>query len=143
MLAAHFVELASKKFHRPRPPLTQANVMQLQGYDWPGNIRELQNVIERAVITLRGGRLQFDLPAGRPARKEAAAGVAPAPAYRDADVLSEPEMRQRQRENIIAVLRQSGGRIYGPHGAAAILGLKPTTLSSRIKKLGISRRRSE
>jgi DNA-binding NtrC family response regulator len=58
----HFVELSAEELNRPRPRLTQANLLQLQRYDWPGNIRELQNVIERAVITATSGRLGFDLP---------------------------------------------------------------------------------
>ena len=61
LLAKHFVEASVKKLRCPKPRLTRADVAKLQGYDWPGNIRELQNVIERAVIISRGGALDFDL----------------------------------------------------------------------------------
>jgi PAS domain S-box-containing protein len=62
LLAAHFITLISRRLNRPEPHLTQANLKQLQAYDWPGNIRELQNVIERALIVSKGNRLQFSLP---------------------------------------------------------------------------------
>ena len=62
LLATHFVELSVKELGCPRPRLTRAGIETLQGYDWPGNIRELRNVIERAAIFARGGALDFDLP---------------------------------------------------------------------------------
>ena len=132
-LAARFVELASQQLKRSVPRLTQANLVELQRYDWPGNIRELQNVIERAVILSQGNRLQFDLPEpqGAPAR-----GSPPTPSTQ-APVLREADRKQRDREAIIAALAKAGGKVAGRGGAAEILGLKPTTLASRIKTLGI------
>ena len=106
----------------------------MQQYDWPGNVSELENVIERAVITARRhGRLRFDL-AGEGPRAPAPAALSPAGPE---GVLSDATVRQLERENIQAALRQCGGRIRGPGGAAELLGLKPTTLASRIKNLGI------
>jgi len=136
LLAAHFVESASKRLNLPRARLTRADVDRLTAYDWPGNIRELQNVIERAVIVSRGGQLQLDALLPTPA-----AGRSPVPASASPAVLSDAALRQRNRENLEVALRECGGRIYGPEGAAARLGIKPTTLASRLKALGITRPR--
>lgn len=143
LLAAHFVEQTARRLNTEPPPLTQANVMQLQSYAWPGNIRELQNVIERAMIVARGGRLHFDLEPDDDAPR------GPAPRHQDSaappesteTVLSDAEMRVRERRNLRLALEQTGWRVYGPHGAAALLGLQPTTLVSRMKKAGLQRPR--
>jgi transcriptional regulator with GAF, ATPase, and Fis domain len=140
VLAAHFVEQASRALNRPRPALTRADIVHLQGYDWPGNVRELRNVIERAVITARDGRLRFDLFGRQDEPREAPPPAEPPPAHATA-VLSESEMRRRERENVRAALERSGWRIYGPRGAAALLSMKPTTLASRIRKMGLAKPR--
>lgn len=138
LLAKHFVELSAKELKCPTPRLTRAAVVQLQSYDWPGNVRELRNVIERAVILARGGTLQFDLP-GLPS------AATPAPArpvtthQPDAKFLTEGEMLQRERDNLLAVLGQANWKIKGRDGAAELLGVKPTTLLSRMKKMGLQR----
>ena len=93
----------------------------LQRYLWPGNIRELRNVVERAVILSDSSTLR--VPVG-PAAPPAA-----------------PTLADAERTQILAALEQTGWRIRGPAGAAALLGLKPTTLESRIKKLGLPRPR--
>jgi transcriptional regulator with GAF, ATPase, and Fis domain len=138
LLAQHFIQLSAKELGCPKPRLTRAGLVQLQGYDWPGNIRELRNVIERAVILARGGVLEFDLPAG---------GTSPAapPGQRDGDENAEPEffteleMQRRERANLLTVLAKAGWKIKGAEGAAELLGVKPTTLLSRIKKMGLVR----
>jgi transcriptional regulator with GAF, ATPase, and Fis domain len=132
LLAAHFVDQVSRRHGLQRPRLTRSDVERLMAYDWPGNIRELQNVIERAAIVSRGGtaRLETVLQAGAPA-------PVPAPAAQPPALLSEAAMRERARQNLETALRESGGRIYGPGGAAARLGIKPSTLASRVKALGI------
>ena len=79
LLAEHFLAAAARKLGRPKPRLTLAHVQKLQRYRWPGNIRELQHVIERAVITAEGARLVIELPEDAPVRKPA---PAPAPAER-------------------------------------------------------------
>jgi DNA-binding NtrC family response regulator len=136
LLAAHFVELAVKELGCQRPRLTRAGVEKLQSYDWPGNIRELRNVIERATIFARGGALEFDLPITGidPIRVELSDryGV-------EQEFLTDAEMRRRERENLFAVLRKTGWKIKGVDGAAELLGVKPTTLISRIEKLGLKR----
>jgi len=136
-LAMHFMEVARKKMKRPKVRLTAAGLLDLQQYDWPGNIRELQNVIERAVITSPARQLQFDLPvadAGTPARPVRTDDS-------DQEVVPEKEMRRRERDNISAALRVTGWKIHGAGGAAELLGMKPTTLASRIQKMGLRRPR--
>ena len=138
LLAAHFLELAAVKFNRPRPRLTRANILGLQQYPWPGNVRELQNVIERAVITSRSGALRFDLLVGdsppKPASDVQADGVSTAE-----EVVPEVEMKRRERENMLAALDRTGWKVYGSDGAAEMLGIQPTTLASRITRLGLKR----
>lgn len=133
LLAEHFLALAARKLGRPKPRLTLANVQQLQRYHWPGNVRELQHVIERAVITADGPTLTVELPAGQVAPPGKPAPPAPAAGR----VLTDAEVRHLEAENIRAALRQAGGKVSGAGGAAELLGLKPTTLASRIKSLGI------
>jgi transcriptional regulator with GAF, ATPase, and Fis domain len=95
----------------------------------------MQNVIERAVILSRGGALRLDLVSpDRTARaRELSADAAPVSASED--IVPEPEWRRREKANILAALRRAGGRIYGHDGAAALLGVKPSTLSSRLRAL--------
>ncbi len=134
-LAAHFVTHAARKLKVPEPRLTRAVVVKLQSYDWPGNVRELQNVIERGLIASRGRTLRIDLPAG-----EHAAPVVQPDAGSDEPVLTESELRRREADNLRRALARTRGKVYGPDGAAELLGLRPTTLVSRLKKLSIDRR---
>jgi transcriptional regulator with GAF, ATPase, and Fis domain len=131
ILAEHFAQLASKRLKIPHVPLTQSDVELLASYAWPGNVRELQNVIERAVIISQGRPLQVDVVLGPCGIKLHSAAVR-------ASVLSKDEMKRRERENILKALETAHGKVYGADGAAAILGMKPTTLASRMKtmKLG-------
>ena len=108
----------------------------LERHDWPGTVRELVNCLERAVILCEAGELTIDLPSARAPRASAVetdASPAAAPA-RGLRTLAELE-----RAHIAEVLRATNGRIYGPDGAARILGLKPSTLQNRMKKLGVRR----
>jgi transcriptional regulator with GAF, ATPase, and Fis domain len=138
LLAEHFIRMICAKLNRPEPRLTQANVRQLQAYEWSGNVRELQNVVERALIVSKGSRLQFDLPTG-----DKISGTDPTETLAVEPSLglpySETERLARDRANIVAALRLTNGRISGVEGAAELLGIKPTTLASRMKTLGISR----
>ena len=105
-------------------------------YGWPGNVRELENVIERAVILSSGPELTLGpevLPALPPAARAVyATGASP-------DAADPTSIEEVERQHIAAVLKQTGWRIEGPKGAASILNLHPSTLRSRIKKLGIRR----
>ena len=136
ILAAHFFEAACKRFNRPRLRLTESETNRLLGYDWPGNVRELQNVVERAVITARSGTLRFDISAGAEFRNLIQTD-AHIPSHDRLEVIPEKEMKSRERENVAAALKLSKGRIYGPGGAAELLGISPTTLSARVKRLGL------
>jgi DNA-binding NtrC family response regulator len=120
--------------NRPEPPITQAALTQLTSYDWPGNVRQLQNVVERGIILWQGGPLTFDLPA---ARLSETSGSNPAPARK---LLTREELESREREAIAAALKQSNGKIFGPGGAAVLFAMKPTTLVSRISALGMNRK---
>ncbi|MFQ5451194.1 MAG: sigma-54 interaction domain-containing protein [Nitrospinaceae bacterium] len=141
MLASRFLNVASKKLNLPLPQLTEARILELQSYNWPGNIRELQNVIERAIITSRAGKLSFHLPTGKTddgnGRREEA-NRPRKPNYEN-KILTEQEMKLREMENILNALNQCKWKITGSGGAAEILGMKPTTLHSRIKKMGLKK----
>ncbi len=140
LLAQHFIELSAREMGCPKPRLTRAGVARLQSYDWPGNIRELRNVIERAVILARGGALEFDLPVNDAPLSERS----PKPLSETGEArafLTEAELQGRERENLRLVLEKSGWKIKGANGAAELLGLKPTTLLSRMKKMGLKRPR--
>ncbi len=134
-LAQHFLEKFARDMNRDVPVLSSANRAALLAYNWPGNVRELQNLIERAMITCQGGELQLDLQGST-----SAAGQQPHPtalAIEPGQVLSEHEMQERVASNLRAALAACDGQVYGPDGAAELLGVKPTTLAARLKKLGI------
>ena len=136
-LAQHFLERACNDFGRPLLSLTRRQANLLQEYDWPGNVRELKNVIERAVILSPGNVLRLDLsmPHAREARPQE---TVPA-AKQITGILTEKEMREYQKQNLIAALRETNWRVSGPDGAAQLLGVKPTTLADRVRALGIRR----
>jgi transcriptional regulator with GAF, ATPase, and Fis domain len=137
VLTSHFLELGAKRMKLSRPRLTQANVVKLQNYEWPGNVRELQNVIERAVILSQSGALRFDLPQSDSPTTTEIIPPGPTEAGPQVEVLPEVEMRRRETENLRLALDQSAWKIYGTGGAAERLGVNPTTLASRKKKLGL------
>jgi PAS domain S-box-containing protein len=137
-LADYFLSQVAQHMNLAKPQLTRSNLTQLQGYTWPGNVRELQNAIERAVILSRSGRLMFDLPANHvneATTDSCAGGVS---SNEDLpEVLSERQIIDLQRENMLAALKRCDWKIYGRDGAAQLLGLNPTTLIERMKKHGI------
>ncbi len=139
IFAKFFLESACRRFDRAGLVLTDGQLRQLLNYDWPGNVRELQNVIDRAVITARLGSLHFDIGEGTEARPPAEPAHAKSPSSETIDIFTAEEMKRRERENLIAALKRSNGRIYGPGGAAELLGMKATTLSARINKLGLKK----
>jgi transcriptional regulator with GAF, ATPase, and Fis domain len=148
-LAGHFIRQACRRMGLTEPSLTEGAVRAMLDYDWPGNIRELQHVIERAVILGRGRSLHLDLRANsrRSAAQETAVppphSAAPGsavhlrPGSAGAPVLTMQQLHDLERDNYRAALKQSGGKVYGADGAAALLGIPPTTLASRLKSLGI------
>jgi transcriptional regulator with GAF, ATPase, and Fis domain len=136
-LVAHFVKLSAQRMNRPAPRVTPATMSQLTSHNWPGNVRELQNAVERAVILSQGGPLQFHWL--EPAKTKPTVSVTPADTTA---VLTYAELKQRERENLTVALVQTGGKVFGAAGAAALLGMKPTTLVSRLKALGLNRKTS-
>jgi transcriptional regulator with GAF, ATPase, and Fis domain len=142
LLVTHFLNLASRRLNCPQVVLKDHALEQLEAYDWPGNVRELHNVIERAVILSQQGPLCIDRVLGnrglamQGSRVRVTGAEAPSPSSK---VLSRAELARRERDNILAALEQAHWRISGPGGAAEVLGVKPTTLASRLKRFGIER----
>ncbi|HVO93659.1 MAG TPA: sigma 54-interacting transcriptional regulator [Terriglobales bacterium] len=139
VLAAAFAEKFARRMGRSLQPLSEDCLRRLQAYHWPGNVRELQNIIERAVITARDGKLNLDR-----ALPESVNVAAPAPVEHAVDnkrVRTAKEIEELERRNIIAALEAAEWKIAGENGAAQLLGVRPTTLSSRLKALGIERKR--
>ncbi len=143
-LAAHFIERTARSLGAPPPRLSAAHIASLQSYDWPGNARELQNVIERAVILGRPGHLRLDQVMGDRGEPPPPPSSLPSPQSAQPldidEVISEDEWRRRERDNLAAALRRTGGRIYGQSGAAQLLGIKPSTLQSRLRAFGLNPR---
>lgn len=139
LLARKFAERFAQKIGKKVMPPTPECIRRLKAYHWPGNIRELQNVIERAVITSVDGALNLDraLPELPSASNNAAQPTL------DRRVRPAKEFTQLERENILLALETTGWRIAGKDGAAQLLGLKPSTLASRMKALGIERPKPE
>ncbi len=132
-LAHHFIEKACRRLGQPKAMLTKNQLQTLHQYHWPGNVRELQNIIERAVIISKGGDLSFSfLPK---ISRDASGAIANNP--KGNQIIRENEWIALQRKNILNALQKCNWKIQGKGGAADLLGLKPTTLRSRIKALGI------
>jgi formate hydrogenlyase transcriptional activator len=123
LLVWAFVEEFGKTFHKKIESISRRNMEALQAYAWPGNVRELRNVVERAMILATGPGLQIELPG---VDSESAVPLARG-------------MREVEKQHILQVVKQTNWRIRGKAGAAEILGLKPTTLETRMAKLGIKR----
>ena len=125
------------------PVLTQGQVDALTRYHWPGNIRELKNVIERAVILSRGGALRLDL--SLPETDMEAPGDSDAATATDSPLpfLTESQMKEHQRDNMIRALEYAGWRISGTDGAADLLQIRPTTLSDRMRAFEIHRPKAD
>jgi formate hydrogenlyase transcriptional activator len=140
LLVNHFLALTSRRLNRPKPRLSQSDIESLKQYDWPGNIRELQNIIERAVITSHLGKLDSGVSSiAYLGDKVTDPTVHTKGCYTDKlSVLTDAEIRQLERENMIKALSVCNGKIYGPRSASEKLGIKPTTLISRLKKMGIT-----
>src|SRR5690606_27086748 len=119
-------------------PLDDACCQRLRAYTWPGNVRELQNVVERAVITARAGKLNLEraLP---DLSLETMPPVADDLAVGEPRIRTVQELQDLEKRNIVLALEACGWRVSGEGGAAKRLGMKPSTLSSRIKALGIKK----
>lgn len=127
LLVRYFADKFARQMQKPIDSIPTETMSKLQRWHWPGNIRELENLIERAVILTSGTALQVPLP-------EIKSSIVSVPA-----VSSPPSDQDGDRAHIINILRETGGMLGGPKGAAARLGIKRTTLQYKIKKLGITR----
>src|SRR5262249_10486070 len=123
LLARFFLSKFAKKLGKPSLNVSDATLDRMMHYAWPGNIRELQNVIERAAVLAHGATIEVD---------ESILG-------HDPSAPRSGKLEDMERGHILGVLTRTGWKVHGEHGAAAILGMNPSTLRSRIKRLGIRR----
>ncbi|MFW2072479.1 sigma 54-interacting transcriptional regulator [Acinetobacter gerneri] len=133
LLLSHFTKLISENRKVPYLPFSQKHILELQRYDWPGNIRELQNVLERALITAKHGAVSFQYLL----EQESSQTVQHNQAASIKQVLTIQQLKQLEMTNLQLAIKQCEGKIFGDDGAAKSLGINPTTLISRLKKLGI------
>jgi transcriptional regulator with GAF, ATPase, and Fis domain len=145
LLARHFGARCAERLGRRVTGIEEAALSRLEEYGWPGNVRELQNVIERAVLLAAGPAI-----AAHDLRIEAAqvpsAQSSGVESTRDPVTSGNPDSMRGQatfaeaeRHAILDALRRAGARVSGPNGAAALLGLRPTTLHAKMKRLGVQR----
>jgi transcriptional regulator with GAF, ATPase, and Fis domain len=133
LLVRHFLAQFQRKLAKPLKGVTPESLARLERYPWPGNIRELQNVLERACVLSPGPVVEIlEELRSSSAPKSGSAGVI---ARHDVIVTLE----ENERIHIRQALAATGGRLYGSDGAAALLGVNPSTLRSRMKKLGITK----
>ncbi|MCO6473191.1 MAG: sigma 54-interacting transcriptional regulator [Melioribacteraceae bacterium] len=133
LLAENFAKKFSAKLSKKIEPLTEEAKIRLRSYKWPGNIRELQNVIERAVITSKKGWLNLSLL--QPENKT----ISQIPLKEPTTIKTHSEILDFERSNIIAALKACNWKVSGKNGAANLIGIPPTTLSSKIKSFNIIR----
>jgi len=134
-LSISFVEKFSKKMGRPRLKISKESLECLTRYDWPGNVRELENIIERAVITSSGKDL--DLHRALPMTSRIMAGEDLPDGEMTSRIRTIQELQDVERNNLILALKKTGGKVSGQNGAAKLLGMNQSTLSSRMKVLKI------
>lgn len=135
LLALHFANQIAERYGKRKMPISSPSMQRLVDYPWPGNIRELQNVIERAVILTRGQEIEI--------REEFLSGRHGLRAEDFAEATARKTMAEVERMHLLEVLQKCRWIIEGERGAAAVLGLHPNTLRSRLKKLGIQRPKHE
>ena len=138
-LASHFVEKTCQDFGRRPLSLSREHLALMRQYDWPGNVRELNNVIERAVILSRGKVLRLDLAMTDILANASVSAVVEPDRVAAPALMTEQALLQLQKGNLLGALGATGWRVSGPHGAAALVGLKPSTFADRMKKFGIAR----
>ncbi|MDD3559801.1 MAG: sigma 54-interacting transcriptional regulator [Melioribacteraceae bacterium] len=133
LLAENFAKKFSAKLSKKIEPLTEEAKIRLRSYNWPGNIRELQNVIERAVITSKNGWLNLSMLQSE--NKLTSQIITKEPNI----IKTQAEILELEKLNIIAALKACDWKVSGKNGAANLIGIPPTTLSSKIKSFNITR----
>ncbi len=141
-LASHFLERACKEFGLRPLTLSRKQAALLTRYSWPGNIRELKNVIERAAILSQGKVLRLDLAMADilDAGPERSVNDTVVAANR---IMTDADIREMEKRNMIEALRLANGKVSGTGGAAELVGVKPTTFSDRMRKHGVARPQME
>ena len=127
LLVRYFAQKYARRMNKAIDTIPTETMEALEQWGWPGNVRELENIIERAVILSAGPVLRVPLAEVRPVRETSVASVA--------------TLEAAERDHILRALRETKGLVGGPRGAAALLGMKRTTLQARMRKLGITSRR--
>ncbi len=140
LIASAFAQRFAQRMGRTIEPLSDRDIKRLKSYNWPGNVRELQNVVERAVITSQGGRLNLDraLPE---IDKDISTTTTALAEEQTERIRTIHEIEELERQNLIRALEATNWRVSGKNGAARLLGMNSSTLSSRMKALGIKRPR--
>ncbi|MGI4864819.1 MAG: sigma 54-interacting transcriptional regulator [Janthinobacterium lividum] len=143
-LVQHYLTTLSKRLARPVRAIRPADMAALQAYAWPGNIRQLEHVLEQAIIVSQGAWLEF----GGFAAAQLLRALPPAPVLAELAAVAPPlpapdgpikTLREQERDHILVALQHTGGRVSGAQGAAVLLDINPKTLEARMKKLGIRR----
>lgn len=134
LLVTHFMNKVCNRINMPQPQISMAQMQYIEQYNWPGNIRELENIIERQIILAKGNKISFEFLA-----QENNTNSRIKPENNSQLLMSAQEHKTLEKSNLERALSQCKGKIYGVGGAAEVLGLKPTTLSSKLKKYGINR----
>lgn len=141
-LASHFFEKAKVRLNKPDVQLTYADIDIMKKYAWPGNVRELENMLERALILSDGNRLKLDLPSIGNSKICPGKNAIDSQCSGSGDFnfpMPNADLKALEEKNIRAALEQAHGRISGENGAAELLGMKATTLASRLKSLRIDK----
>ncbi len=131
LLAQHLLQKACTRVNKPGLKIPLSQIEHLKSYHWPGNIRELENIIERQVILAQGNILRFDDIVSQ-TKAELAQHQS-----RANTVLTDSQLQASEKHNLLLALKKSGGKVFGKGGAAELLGVRPTTLASRIKRHNI------
>ena len=134
LLAKHFIDKVCRRINKPQPKISVAQMQLLEGYTWPGNIRELENIIERQIILAKDQKITFEQ-----LTKENNDMAITLKTTEPSALMNASQHKALEKNNIEQALTHCKGKIYGTDGAADLLGLKPTTLASKIKKHQIDR----
>ena len=134
LLVKYFIDKICSNVNRPHPELSVAQMKFLKEYHWPGNIRELENIIERQIILAKSNKIDFEFLVKETVYNNQPIAISPTP-----KLMSVQDQKTLERTNLLNALKHCQGKVYGTNGAAELLGLKPTTLSSKLKKYGIHR----
>lgn len=134
LLVTHFIDKVCVNFNRPKPYISVSQMQFLTQYHWPGNIRELENIIERQIILAKSNKINFDFLA-----KETEFENEPSILKAVPSLMTAEEQKSLEKTNLANALKHCQGKIYGENGAAKLLGLKPTTFASKLKKHALNR----